>query len=385
MRRGRRAEGDEAMLVEIGDGSRLAALLEIVGRGVGVKMHGEQAPADQVGLHRLAQAKRDVGFAHAQVQFVVGQQKLQFDFRVELDEFAQARRQPIGAQRQGGGDAQVAMRLFAGVDQPAAHRVELEHDVLHRFVQHFALLGENEAAGVAMKERRAEVLFERADLPAHRGLAQAQRLAGVGEGTGVGRGLKNAQLVPVHRFLSGTPGHSHGGLRLGNRDAGARDGEFAISRVRLAVFCARLLRRRARGLLRGEPAFGLERRHAAEAGGGDRLAEDIVRDVAGGENAFDARRGRAGARQHVAVRLERELAAHQFARRRVADRDEDSVGGDVFAARRLRVSRSRAPVTSGGSRRPRISSIARFHFTVTLGRAASRSHRIFSARNESRR
>ena len=54
MRRGRRAERDQAMMVEIVDGSRLAALLEIIGRGVGVEMHGEQAPADQVGLHRLA-------------------------------------------------------------------------------------------------------------------------------------------------------------------------------------------------------------------------------------------------------------------------------------------------------------------------------------------
>ena len=56
VRRRRRAEGDDPVLVEVGDRARLAALLEIVGRGVGVKVDGEQPTADQVGLHRLAQA-----------------------------------------------------------------------------------------------------------------------------------------------------------------------------------------------------------------------------------------------------------------------------------------------------------------------------------------
>ena len=65
----------KAMVVEIGDRSRLAALFKIVGRGVGVEMHGEQTPANQVWLHRLAQTQRHVGLAHAEVQFVVGQQQ----------------------------------------------------------------------------------------------------------------------------------------------------------------------------------------------------------------------------------------------------------------------------------------------------------------------
>ena len=93
------------------------------------------------------------------------------------------------------------MRLLAGVDQPAAHRVELEHDVVHRLVQHFALFGEDEAARVTMEQRRAEFLFERADLTADRRLAQAQGFAGVGERTGFGRRLEDAQLVPVHPGL----------------------------------------------------------------------------------------------------------------------------------------------------------------------------------------
>jgi hypothetical protein len=34
-------------------------------------------------------------------------------------------------------------------------------------------------------------------------LAEAQRLAGMGKGAGIGRGLKNAQLVPIQGLLRG--------------------------------------------------------------------------------------------------------------------------------------------------------------------------------------
>ena len=48
--------------------------------------------------------------------------------------------------------------------------------------------------------------------------------------------------------------------------------------------------------LMGEPAFGVERGHAAAAGGGDGLAIIVVGHVAGGEHAFDARVGAEWAR-----------------------------------------------------------------------------------------
>ena len=58
---------------------------------------------------------------------------------------------------------------------------------------------------MAMEERRAEVLFERADLPADRRLAETERFAGMGERAGVRRGLENAQLVPIHRLPPAPP------------------------------------------------------------------------------------------------------------------------------------------------------------------------------------
>ena len=208
MGRGRRAERDQMMVVEILDLARLRAALQVVGRRIGVEMHGEQPAPDEVGLHRLAQAQRDVRLAHAEVEILVRQQKLQLHFRIKLDEFAEPRREPVRAETERGRHPQIAVRLLPAVDQPAADRVELENHVAHRAEQHFALLGQDEAARVAMEERRAEVGFERSDLTADGRLAQAQRLAGVGERPGVGGGLKDAQLVPVHERSLGPAGSS---------------------------------------------------------------------------------------------------------------------------------------------------------------------------------
>ena len=56
----------------------------------------------------------------------------------------------------------------------------------------------------------------------------------------------------------------------------------------------------ARSLARkAEKAFGLKGRHAAEAGGRDRLPVGFVRDVAGGEQAGD--RGRGRVRRHLDI------------------------------------------------------------------------------------
>ena len=73
----RRAESDQMVLIEILDLARLRMLSQIVGRRVGVEVHGEQPAPDQVRLARLAQAQRDVRFPRPEVEVVVRQQQLQ--------------------------------------------------------------------------------------------------------------------------------------------------------------------------------------------------------------------------------------------------------------------------------------------------------------------
>src|SRR5579883_2798507 len=122
--------------------------------------------------------------------------------------------------------------------------------------------------------------------------------------------------------IFGTPA---GYLALSARDAADRSGP-------LRSFGGLPHLRQAR-----EPAFGLERRHAAEPGGGHRLPVDVVGDVAGGEDAFDAGRRRTRRGLDIAVRLQNQLPAHQVARRGMADGDEDAVGGQILPRAGLRI------------------------------------------------
>ena len=57
--------------------------------------------------------------------------------------------------------------------------------------------------------------------------------------------------------------------------------------------------------LRGEIFLGIERGHAAGAGGSHRLAVDLVHYVAAGEHPLDAGSGRARLDEDVAVLIER--------------------------------------------------------------------------------
>ena len=95
------------------------------------------------------------------------------------------------------------MRLFARVGQAQPRAFQPAHHLLHRAKQHFALLGQQQAPRVAMEQRGLQVIFQRRDLAADRRLAEMQGFAGMGEGAGVGGGVENAQLVPVHRPPAG--------------------------------------------------------------------------------------------------------------------------------------------------------------------------------------
>ena len=102
--------------------------------------------------------------------------------------------------------------------------------------------------------------------------------------------------------------------------------------VRHAAMCSFVLRPAF------DESFRVERGHAARAGGGDRLAIDVILDVAAREDAGHARL-RAVVRHDVAVGVEFELRCEQPGVRRVPDGDEDAFHRQ-FAP--LRPSRRRA-------------------------------------------
>ena len=75
---------------------------------------------------------------------------------------------------------------------------ELHEHVVGGAKQQVALLGQDQPARMAVKQRHRELLLERADLARHRRLREPELLAGVGEAAGFGGGVKDFELVPVH-------------------------------------------------------------------------------------------------------------------------------------------------------------------------------------------
>ena len=121
------------------------------------------------------------------------------DLGIELEELRDPGREPDRTEADRGGDPELAGRLVLRIGQPGAGGRKLGEDVMGGAVEELALLGQDQAAGVAVEQRHLEVLLERADLAADRRLRQAQIMAGMGEAAGLGDRVEDPELVPIHR------------------------------------------------------------------------------------------------------------------------------------------------------------------------------------------
>ena len=137
-------------------------------------------------------------------------------FRIELDELAEPRREPVHADARRGGDAQIAVRPLAAVGELGARRLELHEHVVRGAEQQIALLGQDQAARMAVKQRDRELLLERAHLARHRRLRQPELFAGMGETSRLGGGVKDLELIPVHDRSSGRGGENHSAAMRGS-------------------------------------------------------------------------------------------------------------------------------------------------------------------------
>ena len=124
----------------------------------------EQLALNQVGLRRLAGTNRNVGLAHREIELFVGDDQRDPDLRIERGEFAEPWDQPVDADARRGGDLEIAARPLAAVGELGPRRLQLHEDVMRGPEQEVALLGEDQPAGVTMKQRHRQFLLERADL-----------------------------------------------------------------------------------------------------------------------------------------------------------------------------------------------------------------------------
>src|ERR1700723_3028084 len=74
--------------------------------------------------------------------------------------------------------------------------------------QQVTLLGQNEAARMAVEQRPRQFLLQRADLPRNSRLRQTELLPGMREAACFRRGVKHLQFVPVH-IRKSVAGSSH--------------------------------------------------------------------------------------------------------------------------------------------------------------------------------
>ena len=70
--------------------------------------------------------------------------------------------------------------------------LQLHQHVMRGAEQHLALLGQHQAARMAVEQRHADILLERADLPGDRRLRQPQLLGGMGERASLRRRVEHA-------------------------------------------------------------------------------------------------------------------------------------------------------------------------------------------------
>jgi hypothetical protein len=141
------------VIVEILEGARRAEAFEIFGRSIDVEVHREQLALNEVRLGRLAQPDGDVGLAHGKVELLFGGQQRDAHFRIEVDELAEPRGEPVHADARRRGNAQIAVRPLAAVGQFGTRCFQLHEHVVRGTKQQLALFGEDQSARMAVKQR----------------------------------------------------------------------------------------------------------------------------------------------------------------------------------------------------------------------------------------
>ena len=125
------------------------------------------------------------------VELIIRHDERDGDFGVDFVELGQLGDEPHGAHGHRGGDHQRAARTFAAIHQRGFGGFEFVGHFRDGAEKDFALLGEDEAARVAVEQGDAHLLFQRRDLAGNGGLAEIEHVTGAGEALRLGDGVEN--------------------------------------------------------------------------------------------------------------------------------------------------------------------------------------------------
>lgn len=225
-RRGGPEPGREAAeAAELGEEGAVAGRLLLVERHPGVvgeigeiellvahaRMRGghddHEARAENIERLELAEATEDVAHDEAEVSAagaqrgeLIGEAPVvegDFHTRELAVKFGDDAGDELAAEAPVVADDELAAGAAGGIARGGDGDVDLREDLAGVGIERAARVGELHAP-LALEERRAELVFERADLAAKRGLGDAQELGGAAEVEQFGDGFEVAKVAELH-------------------------------------------------------------------------------------------------------------------------------------------------------------------------------------------
>ena len=152
-----------------------------------------------------------------------------------------------------------------------------------------------------MKQHNRKAPLQRRNLPADGGLAKMQKVAGTGETTGFGNGVKDPQFVPIHAYLQ-----SKNLASSSLKQCLFRGGSNSSTRL-------------------GDKFFCLQRCHAACPCRRYRLPVGFVLHIASGKHTGDVGGGAVGMGNDIAFSVCLNLALKNSCIGSVADGNKDAL------------------------------------------------------------
>lgn len=101
--------------------------------------------------------------------------------RIKFDKLLHPVGQPARTQSHRCGDPKPAGRIVCGLGKTNTYCLKLEQYIMGCAIEKFALFGHDQATGMAVKQRNANILLQSTDLSRDRGLGQMEFLGCMGE------------------------------------------------------------------------------------------------------------------------------------------------------------------------------------------------------------
>jgi hypothetical protein len=170
--------GDQRVALEVGKAFGHAMPGEIVRRGAQDAVIGRKPLGDEAGIPQVCDAHREIEAFSDDIDEGVGQDQLDADHRVGVEERLEMRRDVQPPERGRRRDPQRAARLAGAAGHPGFGFLDRAEDRHHAFVEALACLGQRELARGALEQAHAQPVLQPPDALGDDGRRQVELAAG---------------------------------------------------------------------------------------------------------------------------------------------------------------------------------------------------------------